>query len=129
MQGLQGFYPTTEALKRERTQLGMPRGLDFIPLEIFLDVKSEATDYDRVLQKSDIMVSIDKFNNIRMPRGLEWPDTLDEYGEPIKHLRVHQVSVLTCRNKQGFIDHIYDMLGLYCYNCSHAYRDRQFPQF
>lgn len=94
MQGLQGFYPTAEALKRERTQAGMPRGLDFIPLEIFLDVKSEATDYDRVLQKSDIMISIDKFNNIRMPRGLDWPDTLDEYGEPIKHLRVHQVSVL-----------------------------------
>ncbi|WVQ80568.1 hypothetical protein IAT38_002673 [Cryptococcus sp. DSM 104549] len=95
---VQGFYPTAEALKRERTQTGMIRGLDFLPLEIFLDVKSEATDYDRVLRKSDIGVSLDKFNHIRMPQGLEWPENAkNEYGDPITHLSIHQdlTSVVT----------------------------------
>ncbi|WVN88723.1 uncharacterized protein L203_103936 [Cryptococcus depauperatus CBS 7841] len=91
LQGLQAFYPSAEALRREKTQAGILRGFDFIPLEIFLDVKSEATDYDRVLQKSNIFIAIDKFNHIRMPQGLEWPENaVDEYGEPIKHLKIHQ---------------------------------------
>ncbi|TYJ58899.1 hypothetical protein B9479_000331 [Cryptococcus floricola] len=90
MSGLQGFYPNENALNRERTGLGLPHGLDFIPLEIFLDVKSEAKDYDRVLQKTTINVAMDKFNHIRMPQGLEWPEAVDDRGDVIKHLRLHQ---------------------------------------
>ncbi|WVQ72821.1 hypothetical protein IAR50_002381 [Cryptococcus sp. DSM 104548] len=90
MSGLQGFYPNENALNREKTGLGLPEGLDFIPLEIFLDVMSEAIDYDRVLQKTTINVAMDKFNHIRMPQGLEWPEAVDVRGDIIKHLRIHQ---------------------------------------
>lgn len=92
MKGVQAFYPTAEALRRERSG-GKPRGLDFIPLEIFLDVKSEATDYDRIVLKSDISLAVDKFNHLRLLQGLDWPkDAVDEMGDPITHLRMHQVS-------------------------------------
>jgi hypothetical protein len=91
MQGVQAFYPNANAMHRDKGQLGMPQGLDFLPLEIFLDVRSEATDYDRIVLKTDAALSFDKFNHLRMPRGLEWPDVKDEKGEPIEHLRLHQV--------------------------------------
>ncbi|ORY31449.1 golgi-body localization protein domain-domain-containing protein [Naematelia encephala] len=90
IKGLQAFYPNEESLQRERGSYGIPRGLDFVPLEIFLDVRSEATDYDRIVLKTEIAVSIDKFNRLRMPRGLEWPDAKGENGENISHLRIHQ---------------------------------------
>ncbi|WVQ96789.1 hypothetical protein IAU59_003896 [Kwoniella sp. CBS 9459] len=90
LKDVQAFYPTAEALTRERSGHGS-RGLDFIPLEIFLDERSQATDYDRILLKSEISASLDKFNHIRLPQGLEWPENAyDEYGEPIKHLKIHQ---------------------------------------
>ncbi|WWD18325.1 hypothetical protein CI109_102775 [Kwoniella shandongensis] len=80
----------SEALDREKT-IGSPRVLDFVPLEIFLDTKSEATDYDRILSKTDILIPFDKFNHLRLPQGLEWPqDAVDELGQPIKHLKIHQ---------------------------------------
>lgn len=80
-------------MQRKRSHLSIPRGLDFVPLEIFLDVRSEATDYDRIILKTDITLAFDRFNHLRMPRGLEWPDAKDEDGEIIRHLRVHQVGV------------------------------------
>jgi hypothetical protein len=75
-------------------QGGLPRGLDFIPLEIFLDHGSQARDYDRIVAKTDVAISIDKFNNLRMARGLEWPKEQYE-GKEITHLRLHQVSPYT----------------------------------
>lgn len=91
MHGLQAFYPSEETMHRDRSPAGIPRGLDFVPLEIFLDVRSEATDYDRIVLKTDAALAFDRFNLLRMPRGLEWPDVKDAYGESIRHLRVHQV--------------------------------------
>ena len=91
--GLQAFYPTAEALERERDQSLGRRKLDFLPLEIFLDVKSEATDYDRIISKTDAAISYDRFNQLRMPRGLEWPQAKNEFGQEIQHLRLHQVSL------------------------------------
>ena len=92
MKGLQAFYPSEETIQRVRSSSGGPGGLDFLPLEIFVDVRSEATDYDRIVSKTDAAVSYDKFNHLRMPRGLEWPDAKDENGETVRHLRLHQVS-------------------------------------
>ncbi len=97
MSGVQAFYPNEHTLQRERTPTGIPRGLDFVPLEIFLDVRSEATDYDRIVLKTDAAMAFDRFNHLRMPRGLEWPEVLDLHGEPIRHLRIHQVSIMTRR--------------------------------
>ena len=94
MLGLQAFYPSEETLQRERSPLGLPRGLDFVPLEIFLDVRSEATDYDRIILKTDAAVSLDRFNHLRMLRGLEWPEVNDNEAEAVRHLRIHQVSLL-----------------------------------
>ncbi|EIW73580.1 hypothetical protein TREMEDRAFT_70997 [Tremella mesenterica DSM 1558] len=90
MKGLQAFYPNSEMMERERSMDGIPKGLDFLPLEIFLDVKSEATDYDRIVLKTDAAMSLDRFNHLRVPRGLEWPEAMDDAGEPIHHLRLHQ---------------------------------------
>ena len=106
MLGLQAFYPSGETLQRERSPLGLPRGLDFVPLEIFLDVRSEATDYDRIVLKTDTAVSFDRFNHLRTARGLEWPEVHDNDGEAVRHLRIHQVSILRRRssNISGF-DH------------------------
>jgi hypothetical protein len=42
--------------------------------------------------RTDAALSFDKFNHLRMPRGLEWPDAVNEVGESIDHLRLHQVS-------------------------------------
>lgn len=95
VKGLQAFYPTAEALQREHDQLPDRKGLDFIPLEIFLDVKSEATDYDRIVSKTDAAFSYDRFNHLRMPRGLDWPHAKDAWGQDIQHLRLHQVSPTT----------------------------------
>jgi len=92
LKGLQAFHPTKEALQRERKEAQHQRGLDFIPLEIFLDVRSEATDYDRIVLKTDAAISFDRFNHLRMPRGLDWPAAKDEWGQEIQHLRLHQVS-------------------------------------
>ncbi|WVR06215.1 hypothetical protein IAU60_003245 [Kwoniella sp. DSM 27419] len=90
LKDVQAFYPTTEALIRESSGRGS-RALDFIPLEIFLDERSQATDYDRILLKSEVCASHDAFNHIRLPQGLEWPENeVDEYGEPITHLKQHQ---------------------------------------
>ncbi|WWC88836.1 uncharacterized protein L201_003751 [Kwoniella dendrophila CBS 6074] len=85
---VQAFYPTSEALNRERS--GSTRALDFVPLEIFLDAKSVATDYDRILQRTNISGSYDQFNRIRIPRSLHWPNTVNENNEKIEHLRIHQ---------------------------------------
>ena len=93
MKGLQAFYPNEETLSRERHE-GGSTGLFHVPalpLEIFLDVRSEARDYDRIILKTDAALSVDRFNHLRMPRGLQWPDTRDEYGDTIKHLKVHMV--------------------------------------
>lgn len=95
MKGLQAFYPNEETLSRERRERGSSTGLlhvPALPLEIFLDVRSEARDYDRIILKTDAALSVDRFNHLRMPRGLQWPDTKDEYGDPIKHLKVHMVN-------------------------------------
>lgn len=95
MKGLQAFYPNEQTLARERQDGGLSPGLrqvPALPLEIFLDVRSEATDYDRIILKTDAAVSVDRFNHLRMPRGLQWPDAKDEYGDKIKHLKVHMVS-------------------------------------
>ena len=90
LKGVQAFYPSTETMKRERSTDGIPKGLEFLPLEIFLDVRSEATDYDRIVLKTDAAMAMDRFNHLRVPRGLEWPEAVDEDGEPIHHLRLHQ---------------------------------------
>lgn len=89
VRGLQAFYPTTNSMGRQHTAFGS-QGLDFIPLEIFLDVRSEATDYDRIVQKTDLSVSIDRFNQLRTPRGLDWPQAKNEIGQEITHLRLHR---------------------------------------
>lgn len=89
MSGLQAFYPTEEIMSR-CGPTGIPKGLDFLPLEIFLDVKSEATDFDRIVLKTDAALGVDKFNHLRLPRGLEWPDVANDVGARLKHLSVHQ---------------------------------------
>ena len=89
VKNLHGFYPTAETMQRERGPLGVPRGLDFLPLEIFVDVRSEATDYDRIVLKTNAALSLDRFNHLRMPRGLDWPAAAED-GQEIKHLRLHQ---------------------------------------
>lgn len=95
MKGLQAFYPNDKTLARDRRDGRAGNGLRSVPalpLEIFLDVRSEATDYDRIILKTDAAVLIDRFNHLRMPRGLQWPDAKDEYGDTVKHLKVHMVS-------------------------------------
>jgi hypothetical protein len=77
---------------RERGPTGVPRGLDFVPLEIFLDVRSEATDYDRIVLKTNAALSFDRFNHLRLPRGLQWPDLDEENASDVSHLRIHQVN-------------------------------------
>lgn len=94
LKGLQAFYPTKEVSQQNcvpdiRTGQLNP---DFLPLEVFLDVRSETTEYDRIVLKTDISLAIDRFNSLRVPRGLEWPEVYDEVGEPIEHLRKHQNS-------------------------------------
>lgn len=88
--GLQGFYPTEETMARSLKTSPDYRELDFVPLEIFLDVKSEATDYDRIILRADMGVTVDEFNHLRAPRGLEWPEATNEHGDRIDHLRLHQ---------------------------------------
>ncbi|CAK9780721.1 unnamed protein product [Cutaneotrichosporon oleaginosum] len=94
--GLQVFYPTAETM--ERSIKGAPnyREMDFVPLEIFLDAKSEATDYDRIILRSDMAITWDEFNHLRAPRGLEWPDAVNEFGDSIEHLRLHQNMTSVC---------------------------------
>jgi hypothetical protein len=90
MKGLEGFYPSSKTMQRHVENKGFPRTLDFLPLEILLDVKSEATDYDRIVQRTDAALAVDKFNHLRMPRGIEWPDVQNDFGDQIKHLKLHQ---------------------------------------
>ena len=90
MKGLEGFYPSAKTMQRHHENKGFPRTLDFLPLEILLDTKSEATEYDRIVQRTDAALAVDKFNHLRMPRGIEWPQVLNDFGEPIKHLTLHQ---------------------------------------
>jgi hypothetical protein len=90
LKGMQAFYPTEETMCRERGPQGVPRGLDFVPLEIFLDVRSEATDYDRIVLKTDAALSFDRFNHLRLPRGLQWPEVDEDNGTDTSHLRIHQ---------------------------------------
>lgn len=94
--GLQAFYPTMETMARSLKTWSDYRELDFVPLEIFLDVKSEATDYDRIILRADMGVSWDEFNHLRTPRGLEWPEAYNEFGDPIEHLRLHQNMTAIC---------------------------------
>ncbi len=97
LKGLQAFYPCEASLQRAHPGQGAPHGLgglDFVPLEIFLDVRSEATDYDRIVLKSDIAISMDKFNHLRLPRGLDWPAEVHDNGLHTEHLRLHQVRTL-----------------------------------
>lgn len=93
MKGLQAFYPNEATLSRGGGSSSDLLHVPALPLEIFLDVRSEARDYDRIILKTDAAVSVDRFNHLRMPRGLQWPDTKDEYGDTIKHLKVHMVSI------------------------------------
>lgn len=93
LRGLQAFYPTKEVLQRNpqtSAGSGSNRQLDFVPLEVFLDVRSETTEYERIVLKTDMGMSMDQFNDLRVPRGLEWPKAVNEHGEPINHLRRHQ---------------------------------------
>lgn len=90
MKGMQGFYPTPETLLRSRKASPAFKQLDFVPLEVFLDVRSETTDYERIVLRSDMGISYDKFNQLRAARGLEWPIAKNEHGETIEHLRRHQ---------------------------------------
>ncbi|KAK4684426.1 hypothetical protein P7C73_g5753, partial [Tremellales sp. Uapishka_1] len=92
MQGLQAFYPCDEARRRDRmkSSAAFRDRLDFVPLEIFLDVRSEALDYDRIVLKTDAAISLDKFNHLRLPRGLDWPKAEDGDEESIRHLALHQ---------------------------------------
>ncbi|KAL1408382.1 Protein SABRE [Vanrija albida] len=85
--GMQAFSPTDSSLERTN---GMNRELEFLPREVFVDVRSESSDYERIVLKTDLIATFDRFNTLRVPRGLEWPETLDDYGEPIFHLRKHQ---------------------------------------
>lgn len=85
--GMQAFSPTDSSLERTN---GMNRELEFLPREVFVDVRSESSDYERIVLKTDLIATFDRFNTLRVPRGLEWPETLDDYGEPIYHLRKHQ---------------------------------------
>lgn len=94
--GLQAFYPTKETMARSLKTSSDYRELDFVPLEIFLDVKSEATDYDRIILRTDMGISADEFNHLRAPRGLEWPEATNEFGDPIEHLRLHQNMIAIC---------------------------------
>lgn len=94
MKGLQAFYPNAQTLARERAEDGTSRGLcrvPALPLEIFLDIRSEATDYDRIILKTDAAISMDNFNKLRVLRGLKYPKVNDEFGEPITHLESHMV--------------------------------------
>ncbi|WWD04669.1 hypothetical protein V865_002740 [Kwoniella europaea PYCC6329] len=108
---VQAFYPTTEALNRERSGT-VSSGLDFVPLEIFLDAKSQATDYDRILLRTDIAGSYDKFNRLRIPRQLRWPKAVNENGDPIEHLRIHQdlMTIITPQIKLFATSKHYDAL-------------------
>ncbi|BEI90738.1 uncharacterized protein CcaverHIS019_0308080 [Cutaneotrichosporon cavernicola] len=94
--GLQAFYPTTETMARSTTGAPNYREMDFVPLEIFLDAKSEATDYDRIILRSDMGLAWDEFNHLRAARGLEWPETVNDFGDPIEHLRLHQNMTSIC---------------------------------
>lgn len=89
--GLQAYYPNQTSLARDRGRLGLPNGLDFLPLEVLLDTNSQSTDYDRVVARTDAAVSYDKFNHLRVPRGMDWPNASDAHG-PITHLRMHRAS-------------------------------------
>jgi hypothetical protein len=51
---LQAIYPIGKTMCRERGPFGVPRGLDVDPLEIFLDIRSEATNYDRIVLRTDV---------------------------------------------------------------------------
>jgi hypothetical protein len=96
MKGLQAFYPNAQTLARERAEDGPSRSLcrvPALPLEIFLDIRSEATDYDRIILKTDAAISMDHFNKLRVSRGLKYPKVKDDYGEPVTHLGLHMVSV------------------------------------
>lgn len=87
---LQAFYPTDENIRRSRHIGGAAHGLGYLPYEIFLDEKNEATDYTRILSKTEAAITFDKFNHLRLPRGLEWPEVKDSNGMPVEHLRLHQ---------------------------------------
>lgn len=63
---------------------------EFLPLEIFLDTKHQTTDYHRMVSKTDMGIHVDKFNHLRLPRGIHWPEAKDGHGIPIEHLRLHQ---------------------------------------
>lgn len=100
LKGLQAFYPNAETLARDRDDGCESRGarrVPALPLEIFLDVKSEAKDYDRIILKTDAAIMQDKFNKLRVKRGLDWPEAYDEQGEPIKHLKDNMVTSLTTK--------------------------------
>jgi len=92
LRDLQAFYPSKDVLARACTpdiNTGQPSP-DFLPYEVFLDVRSETTEYDRIVLKTDMSIAFDRFNNLRVPRGLEWPTATNDAGEPIEHLRRHQ---------------------------------------
>ncbi|WWC70580.1 uncharacterized protein I206_104531 [Kwoniella pini CBS 10737] len=112
LKDVQAFYPTTEALNRERSSDSASRALDFVPLEIFLDARSQATDYDRILLRTDIAGSYDQFNRIRIPRQLKWPKAYNAAGDPIEHLRIHQdlMTIITPQIKLFATSKHYDAL-------------------
>nr|XP_018262577.1 uncharacterized protein I303_05594 [Kwoniella dejecticola CBS 10117]OBR84735.1 hypothetical protein I303_05594 [Kwoniella dejecticola CBS 10117] len=111
LKDVQAFYPTTEALNRERSGPAS-RALDFVPLEIFLDARSQATDYDRILLRTDIAGSYDQFNRIRIPRQLKWPKAYNANGDLVEHLRIHQdlMTIITPQIKLFATSKHYDAL-------------------
>jgi hypothetical protein len=77
-------------MRRSRHSGGSAQSLGYLPYEIFLDGKNEATDYTRIVSKVDVTFLLDKFNHLRLPQQIDWPTATDDNGMPIEHLRLHQ---------------------------------------
>lgn len=84
---VQAFYPTNANMRQSQAT---GQGVGFIPLEIFYDDKNEAIDFTRIVSKTDMLLSFDKFNHLRIPTHIEWPDAYHPNGLPVEHLRLHQ---------------------------------------
>lgn len=86
LKGLQGFYPLSSSTSTRH-------GPDFVPLEVLLDTRSEILDFERIILRTDASLHNDKFNHLRMRRGLNWPTVFLPNGQDrFSHLKAHQVS-------------------------------------
>ena len=84
LKGMQGFYPLAPSTSAHR-------GPDFVPLEVLLDTRSETVDFERILLRTDASLQNDKFNHLRMRRGLQWPTLVLPNGQDrYAHLKAHQ---------------------------------------